>query len=63
MHAGVAASGALRSVARGDIRTAVATLFRRGVGQSLRAVMEQLTQISRLARGRRAATVPEPIEP
>jgi len=54
MHAGVAAGDAVRSLARGDIRAAVASLFRRGVGLSLRAVVEQLTQIRKIVRGRRA---------
>src|SRR5215471_11612123 len=60
MHAGIAASDAVRSLARGDIRAAVAALFRRGVGLSLRAVVEQLTQIRRIVRGRRAAPAPKP---
>src|SRR5262249_662713 len=54
MHAGVAAGDAVRSLARGDIRAAVASLFRRGVGLSLRAVGEQLTQIRKIVGGRRA---------
>jgi len=54
MHAGVAASDAARSLARGDIRGALASLFRRSVGLSLRAVVEQLTLIRRIVRGRSA---------
>ena len=62
MHAGVAASDALRSLARGDIGAAGAALFRRGVGQSLRAVIEQVRQIRRVVR-RRKAVSPDSFEP
>ena len=54
MHAGVAASDAVRSLARGDIRGALASLLRRSVGLSLRAVVEQLTLIRKIVRGRSA---------
>ena len=54
MHAGVAVSDAARALGRGDIGAAFAPLFRRGVRLSLRAVVEQLTQIRTIVRGRRA---------
>jgi hypothetical protein len=54
MHAGLAAGDAARSLARGDIGAAGASLFRRGVRLSLRAVAEHLTLIRRVVRGRRA---------
>jgi hypothetical protein len=56
MHAGVAASDAVRSLSRGHIGAAVASLFRRGVRLSLQAVVEQLTLIRRIVRGRRAVS-------
>jgi hypothetical protein len=59
MHAGVAASDAARALGRGDIGAAVTSLFRRGVRLSLRAVVEQLTQIRTIVRGRERS-VPEP---
>jgi MoaA/NifB/PqqE/SkfB family radical SAM enzyme len=62
MHAGVAAGDVARSLARGDIGAAGASLFHRGVGLSLGAVVEQLTLIRRIVKGRRAVR-PEPIGP
>ena len=63
MHAGVAAGDAVRSLSRGHIGAAVASLFRRGVGLSLRAVVEQLALIRRIVRGRRAVRARALTEP
>lgn len=52
MHAGVAATDAVRALAAGDLGAAVAFLFRRSVVQSLRAVAEKAPQLRRAARRR-----------
>ena len=53
MHSAVAATDAGRALASGQIRTAVASLFRRSVAQSLWALVEETPRIRRLARQRR----------
>jgi len=53
MHAAVAATDAGRALASGQIGTAVASLFRRSVAQSLWALIEETPRIRRLARSRR----------
>ncbi len=57
MHAGVAAADAVGALSRGDVRTAVELLFRRGVGLSLWALIEGASHIRRLARRKRRAQV------
>jgi MoaA/NifB/PqqE/SkfB family radical SAM enzyme len=52
MHAGVAASDAVQALAAGNVRAAAAVLFRRSVGQSVRALIEEMPQIRRLSRRR-----------
>jgi len=53
MHAAVAATDAARALAAGHIGTAVASLFRRSVAQSLWALVEETPQMRRLARRRK----------
>jgi MoaA/NifB/PqqE/SkfB family radical SAM enzyme len=53
MHAAVAATDAARALAAGDIRAAAASLFRRGVAQSLLALIEEMPKMRRVARRRR----------
>ncbi|MBV9374898.1 MAG: radical SAM protein [Alphaproteobacteria bacterium] len=53
MHAAVAATDAGRALASGQIGTAVASLFRRGVAQSLWALAEEAPKLRRLARRRK----------
>jgi hypothetical protein len=62
MHAAVAATDAARALAEGQIGTAVASLFRRGVAQSLWALVEETPKMARLARrpNRSAARVEVP---
>ena len=52
MHAAVAATDAARALAAGQIRSAVSTLFRRGVAQSVWALIEETPKIRRLAHRR-----------
>jgi len=53
MHAAVVATDAARALAAGEIGSAVASLFRRSVAQSLWALIEQTPKMRRLARRRR----------
>jgi hypothetical protein len=53
MHAAVATADAARAVAAGRIGTAAASLFQRGVGQSLLALAEALPQMGRVVRRRK----------
>lgn len=53
MHAPVAASDAAQALARGELRAAAAALFRRSVGRSIGALVEQLRLLRRLGRRRR----------
>ena len=53
MHAAVAATDAAQALAAGHIGSALASLFRRGVGQSLWALIEETPKMRRLARRRR----------
>ena len=53
MHAAIAATDAARDLATGQIRTAVASLFRRSVAQSLWALIEETPTMHRLARRRK----------
>jgi hypothetical protein len=55
MHAAVAASDSARALAAGQFGTAVASLFRRSVAQSLWALIEETPKMLRLARRRRLA--------
>jgi MoaA/NifB/PqqE/SkfB family radical SAM enzyme len=55
MHAAVAATDAGHALASGQIGTAVASLFRRSVAQSLWALVEETPRIRRLVRSRRQA--------
>jgi MoaA/NifB/PqqE/SkfB family radical SAM enzyme len=61
MHAAVAAADAGRALAAGRIGAAAASVFRRGVAQSLLALAESLPQMRRLARRhKRGAASAEP---
>jgi MoaA/NifB/PqqE/SkfB family radical SAM enzyme len=53
MHATVAATDAARALAAGQIRSAVSTLFRRSVAQSVWALVEETPKMRRLARRRK----------
>ena len=53
MHAAVAAADAARSLRAGQIGTAVASLFRRSVAQSVWALAEETPKLRQLARRRR----------
>lgn len=53
MHAAVAATDAARALAAGQIGTAVASLFRRSVAQSLWALLEETPKMRRVARRRK----------
>jgi hypothetical protein len=53
MHAAVAATDAVRALAAGQVGSAVSSLFRRSVAQSLWALVEETPRIRRLARSRR----------
>jgi MoaA/NifB/PqqE/SkfB family radical SAM enzyme len=61
MHAGVAATDAARALASGDIGSAVASLLRRGVAQSIGALIEEMPQMRRLARRRRRIVGARPL--
>jgi MoaA/NifB/PqqE/SkfB family radical SAM enzyme len=52
MHAGIAATDAVAALARGNIAAAAGSLFRRSVGLSLWALIQEASQIRRLARHR-----------
>jgi MoaA/NifB/PqqE/SkfB family radical SAM enzyme len=56
MHAAVAAADAARALADGRVGTAVSTLFRRSVAQSLWALIEETPKLRRLARRRKQTT-------
>jgi MoaA/NifB/PqqE/SkfB family radical SAM enzyme len=53
MHAAVAATDAARELAAGRIGSAVSSLFRRSVAQSLWALIEEAPKMRRLARQRK----------
>src|SRR4029077_3898458 len=53
MYAGVAATDAARALASADIGSAIASLLRRGVAQSIWALIEEMPQMRRLARRHR----------
>ena len=53
MHAAVAATDAARALAAGQIGSAVSSLFRRSVAQSLWALIEEAPKMRRLARRRK----------
>ncbi|MBV9687690.1 MAG: radical SAM protein [Alphaproteobacteria bacterium] len=53
MHAAVAATDSARSLAAGQVGAAVASLFRRGVAQSLWALAEEAPKLRHLARRRK----------
>jgi Radical SAM superfamily len=53
MHAAVAAADAAQAVLDGEVGSAVASLFRRSVAQSLWALIEETPKIRRLARRRK----------
>lgn len=55
MHAGVAALDAAHALEAGHVRSAIATLFRREVAQSLGSIMEEMPHIRRLAARKRRA--------
>jgi MoaA/NifB/PqqE/SkfB family radical SAM enzyme len=55
MHAAVATTDAARALAAGQIGCAAASLFRRSVAQSLRALIEEAPKMRRLARRRKRA--------
>jgi MoaA/NifB/PqqE/SkfB family radical SAM enzyme len=55
MHPAVAATDAARALATGQIGCAAASLFRRSVAQSLRALIEEAPKMRRLARRRKRA--------
>jgi len=65
MHAGIAASDALEALAAGNVRAAAAALFRRSVAQSVRALIEELPHIRKLARqkGKRRFQLQSPAHP
>lgn len=50
MHAGIATTDAAGALAAGDLATAATSLFRRGVGLSLWALLQEARQIHRLTR-------------
>jgi MoaA/NifB/PqqE/SkfB family radical SAM enzyme len=56
MHAAIAATDAARALAAGQIGTAVSTLFRRSVAQSIGALIEETPKMRRLARRRKQTT-------
>jgi hypothetical protein len=58
MHTGVAATDALRAVAAGDVRVTVTSLFRRSVVHSLSALIEEMSQLRRLAPRRKRGPAP-----
>ena len=62
MQAAVSATDAARALAAGRVGTAVATLFRRSVAQSVWALIEEAPKMRRLARQRKrtAATAAVP---
>jgi MoaA/NifB/PqqE/SkfB family radical SAM enzyme len=53
MHAAVSATDAARALVAGRVGTAVATLFRRSVAQSVWALIEEAPKMRRLARRRK----------
>jgi len=53
MHGAIAATDAARALAAGQIGSAVSSLFRRSVAQSLWALVEETPQMRRLARRRK----------
>ncbi|HKM69896.1 MAG TPA: hypothetical protein VJX94_07490 [Stellaceae bacterium] len=53
MHAPVAATDAMRALATGQIGTAITSLFRHSVAQSVWALIEETPQIRCLARRRK----------
>ena len=55
MHAAVVATNAARPLGDGQVSTAVATLFRRSVAQSLWALIEETPKMRRQARRRKRA--------
>jgi hypothetical protein len=57
MHAAVAATDAARALATGQIGTAMTSLFRRSVAQSVWALIEETPQMRRLARRRKQNAV------
>ncbi len=60
MHAAVAVTDAVQSLASGDVKSAVASMLQRGVGRSLLALIEEAPQMRRLARGqKRSAARPK----
>ena len=59
MHAAVAATDAGRALASGQIGTAVASLFRRSVAQSLWALLEETPSLRRMARRARQRRLTE----
>ena len=61
MHAAVAATDTARALAAGQIGTAVASLFRRSVAQSLWALIEETPKMRRLARRRRRAAADDEV--
>ena len=56
MHAAVAATDAARALATGHIESAVSSLFRGSVAQSLWALIEETPKMHRLARRRKQTT-------
>ena len=57
MHAAVAATDAARALTTGDFGEAAAALFRRGVAQSLWALIQETPKMHRLARWRKPKAV------
>jgi MoaA/NifB/PqqE/SkfB family radical SAM enzyme len=62
MYAAVAATDAARALAAGQIGTAVSTLFRHSVAQSLWALIEETPKMRRLARRRKQTAAAQHIE-
>ena len=61
MHAAVAATDAAHALAAGHIGTALASLLRRSVAQSLWALIEETPTMRRLARRRKRVVALEPV--
>ena len=61
MHTAVTATDAARALAAGHIGTAVASLLRRSVAQSLWALIEETPKMRRLARRRKQIVAFEPV--
>jgi MoaA/NifB/PqqE/SkfB family radical SAM enzyme len=61
MHAAVAATDAARTLAAGQIGTAITSLLRRSVAQSLWALVEQTPKMRRLASRRKRVVAFEPV--